>query len=99
MISKTLYNFRASSDEKRNNASSSLIETFMLFNTESCSKARFSKIRKSSASRDFSTYTWQRDNKGEITSKEGFSVVAPINVTVPFSTAPNKESCCDLLKR
>ena len=25
--------------------------------------------------------------------KDGFSVVAPINVTTPRSTAPNKESC------
>ena len=34
-----------------------------------------------------------------MTSNDGFSVVAPINVTVPFSTAPSSESCCDLLKR
>ena len=30
---------------------------------------------------------------------EGFSVVAPIKVTVPVSTAFRSESCCDLLKR
>ena len=34
-----------------------------------------------------------------MTSNDGFSVVAPISVTVPFSTAPNRESCCDLLNR
>ena len=34
-----------------------------------------------------------------MTSNEGFSVVAPISVTVPCSTAPSSESCCDLLKR
>lgn len=34
-----------------------------------------------------------------MTSKLGFSVVAPIRVTQPFSTAANRESCCDLLKR
>ena len=35
----------------------------------------------------------------EFTSNEGFSVVAPIRVIVPFSTAPNNASCCDLLNR
>ena len=34
-----------------------------------------------------------------MTSKEGFSVVAPISVITPFSTAPKSESCCALLKR
>ena len=34
-----------------------------------------------------------------MTSNEGFSVVAPIRVTIPFSTAPSKESCCDFEKR
>ena len=36
---------------------------------------------------------WHRDNKGEITSNEGFSVVAPIKMIVPLSTAWSKESC------
>ena len=35
-----------------------------------------------------------------ITSKLGFSVVAPNqSVIQPFSTAAKSESCCDLLKR
>ncbi len=34
-----------------------------------------------------------------MTSNDGFSVVAPISVTMPCSTAPNRESCCALLKR
>lgn len=34
-----------------------------------------------------------------MTSNEGFSVVAPIRVTIPCSTAPRSESCCDLEKR
>ena len=33
------------------------------------------------------------------TSKYGFSVVAPIKITVPFSTKGNNASCCNLLKR
>ena len=46
-----------------------------------------------------STKTWQRDNNAEITSKDGFSVVAPISVIVPSSTALSNESCCALLNR
>ena len=38
------------------------------------------------ASRLFSTYTEARDSSAEFTSKDGFSVVAPMKVTVPFST-------------
>ena len=34
-----------------------------------------------------------------MTSKEGFSVVAPIRTIVPVSTAPRSASCWALLKR
>ncbi len=34
-----------------------------------------------------------------MTSKNGFSVVAPISVTSPSSTAGRSASCCALLKR
>ena len=34
---------------------------------------------------------------GDITSKEGFSVVAPISVISPLSTCGKKASCCALL--
>ena len=34
-----------------------------------------------------------------LTSKYGFSVVAPIRMTVPFSTHGSRASCCALLKR
>ena len=40
----------------------------------------------SSSVSGFKVRTWQRDNSGDITSKEGFSVVAPMKVTVPSST-------------
>jgi hypothetical protein len=33
------------------------------------------------------------------TSKYGFSVVAPIKITVPSSTYGSSASCCNLLKR
>ena len=39
------------------------------------------------------------DNNALMTSKEGFSVVAPMNVSVPSSTYGRKVSCCALLKR
>ena len=49
--------------------------------------------------RGFKTNTRQRESNGLITSNDGFSVVAPIKVMVPSSTACNSASCCDLLKR
>jgi hypothetical protein len=46
-----------------------------------------------------SAYTWQRDRSAELTSKYGFSVVAPIRVITPSSTDGSNASCCALLKR
>ena len=43
--------------------------------------------------------TWQRDSSAAMTSNDGFSVVAPISVTVPASTWGSSASCCALLKR
>src|SRR3984957_367677 len=43
--------------------------------------------------------TLVRDSSGEITSNEGFSVVAPINVMCPASTYGRNASCCALLNR
>src|SRR3954454_11667055 len=40
-----------------------------------------------------------RDNSAELTSKNGFSVVAPTRNTRPSSTAGSSVSCCALLKR
>jgi hypothetical protein len=56
-------------------------------------------IRSSSSVRGFNAKTWQRERRGEVTSKEGFSVVAPIRVTVPSSTKGRMASCWALLKR
>src|ERR1700730_18389040 len=44
-------------------------------------------------------YTLVRDNNGEMTSKDGFSVVAPINVMCPASTYGRNASCWALLNR
>src|SRR5690349_14646379 len=46
-----------------------------------------------------SSNSWQRDNRAEFTSKYGFSVVAPISVTRPDSTAGSRASCWALLNR
>ena len=43
--------------------------------------------------------TRERDRSGEMTSKEGFSVVAPMRVIRPDSTWGRKASCWALLKR
>ena len=42
---------------------------------------------------ELSLITRVLDNNGEITSNDGFSVVAPIRVKVPVSTADNNPSC------
>src|SRR5687768_17125512 len=46
-----------------------------------------------------SSTTWQRERRAEMTSKYGFSVVAPMSVTRPSSTAGRRASCWALLKR
>ena len=45
------------------------------------------------------TTTRERDKSGEITSNDGFSVVAPISVISPDSTCGKNASCCALLNR
>ena len=40
-----------------------------------------------------------RESSGALSANDGFSVVAPINVTVPSSTWGKNASCCALLKR
>ena len=42
---------------------------------------------------------YTRDKRGAITSKDGFSVVAPIKINVPSSTACKRASCWALLNR
>ena len=54
---------------------------------------------KSMSDKGCNTYTAARDNSAEFTSKEGFSVVAPMKVNRPDSTCGKKASCWLLLKR
>ena len=67
--------------------------------TASSSMARCSTWLISSSFKGLSRYTWQRDNSALLTLNEGFSVVAPIKVISPDSTAPRSASCWALLNR
>ena len=42
-------------------------------------------------------YVRHRERSALITVKLGFSVVAPMSVTIHFSTHGNRTSCCDLV--
>ena len=53
----------------------------------------------SSSVSDSSRSSRLRDSSGEITLKDGFSVVAATRVTQRFSTPGSSASCCALLKR
>jgi hypothetical protein len=53
----------------------------------------------SSSASGCSTYTVARERSAELTSNDGFSVVAPMKVSRPLSTKGRKPSCCALLKR
>src|SRR5256886_8048743 len=44
------------------------------------------------------TNTRQRESSGAVSSKLGFSVVAPISVMIPFSTQGRNASCCARLR-
>ena len=58
------------------------------------------RIRRTSATESgSSTNTRERLSSAPITSNDGFSVVAPISATVPFSTCGRNASCCALLNR
>ena len=61
--------------------------------------ARRSSSVSSPAERPCSTNTLHRDKSAELISNEGFSVVAPMRMMLPFSTKGRNASCCALLKR
>ena len=58
-----------------------------------------SSVRRSSSDSGCSTCTVARDSSAELTSNDGFSVVAPMKVNSPLSTCGKKASCWLLLKR
>jgi hypothetical protein len=63
------------------------------------SAARRTRAASTSGSRRFRVNTRQRESSGAITSKEGFSVVAPTSVTVPASTWGSRASCWARFRR
>ena len=56
-------------------------------------------MRRLSGDKGCSRHSEARLNRGGLTSKKGFSVVAPMSTTNPSSTAGSSTSCWDLLKR
>ena len=95
--SKVLSSLRPSPSESLSRASVSLRMIVFFFSSTSCFMARSSRAKRSSLSKGLSVYTWQRESSAGITSKLGFSVVAPMRVTQPRSTASKRESCWVLL--
>ncbi len=65
----------------------------------SVSRPRWSRARTASGDRPWSRNRLERDSRGALTSKYGFSVVAPMRVSSPSSTWGRRASCWDLLKR
>ncbi|OBX35776.1 hypothetical protein A8U91_00110 [Halomonas elongata] len=65
----------------------------------SSASARRSTSTTSSSVSALRTCTLARDSRAELTSKEGFSVVAPISVSRPDSTWGSRASCWLLLSR
>ena len=78
---------------------SSDISIFIFPNPLGLVIACFNSDTISSSSSALRTNTLQRDKRAPLISNDGFSVVAPINIILPFSTKGRKASCCDLLKR
>ena len=88
---------RASPREKRSDssiASAPSENSFAPRPRSRSSSARRDQIGQASSLSGFRTITRARDKNGEITSNDGFSVVAPISVKSPLSTCGRKASCC-----
>ena len=62
-------------------------------------RARLSSVSRSSVASGSSTNTRVRESSAPLISKLGFSVVAPIRVSVPSSDGGRRLSCCALFNR
>ena len=62
------------------------------------SRERLRILASSSGASGSRTTTRQRESSAEFTSNDGFSVVAPMSVIVPSSTAPRSASCSRLVE-
>ena len=99
IISRALSIFLPSPPLILTRASHSFIVIFLVLNIGSRLHAWVTRSFRSCSSRGFSTNTSQRESRAAFTSKLGFSVVAPISVIIPCSTAPSRASCWLLLNR
>lgn len=72
---------------------------FILLNTVSVVMARWRSVEEIVLAERVQYVELAAGEQGTDDLKDGFSVVAPMSVTMPFSTAPRSESCCDLEKR
>ena len=65
----------------------------------SARSARASSLSRLASSSVWKTSTRARESSAALSSKDGFSVVAPTRTIVPSSMTGRKESCCARLKR
>ena len=74
-------------------SASSLMSTLRVPKPRSSVIARERRAIMSSSESACKTKTLQRERSAPLTSKEGFSVVAPMRIMLPFSTKGRKASC------
>ena len=100
-ISRALRRRRASpaANDTRERSTPSSNEMFSSSSPSGEVTARPMRRRRLSSLRLLRTNTRQRESSALLSANEGFSVVAPMNITVPFSISGRKASCCVLLKR
>ncbi len=88
-------------DERRVSASSSMSQVAVRRDRARIGRARgaVAATMSSTPQRAQHVHARARQQRAELTSNEGFSVVAPMKMSVPSSTYGRKVSCCALLKR
>ena len=100
-ISSALSRRRASpaANDTRERSTPSSNEMFSARSPSGEVTARPMRRSRLSSLRLLRTNTRQRESSALLSANEGFSVVAPMNITVPFSIRGRNASCCVLLKR
>ena len=73
---------------------SSDITTLLFKKPSGAFNACFKILTISSIESDFRTNTLHLDKRALLSSNDGFSVVAPIKIMLPFSTYGKNASCC-----
>ena len=91
---------RASPDDRRMSAARASGSTATVAaRPRGSSTARSTRSPRSSSVSGRSVRSSDRDSSGEMTENDGFSVVAAMSTTQPFSTPGSRASCCALVKR